>query len=323
MVESNKLKKIEEELAGYVKADKKNWVKIYQLMHEVETGKLYEERDDTPSFTSWVNALADELGVHVSLLWARLKAGRTYAEYEGRAAKQGKSVTPLSALSVSPDSINLCEKVAGKSAAEMDELIDKVVGGELTREDLRAAARAKRAAGGTMPTTRHDRIDAADRTEDGSGVTAADIVVALRKPSWLTVARTDKYFNHVYHFFTEFRIPSGTSRHARRIDVMIAETVTAAELDEIILRGVEIKIDINDLRDDHKMQEYTNFCDYFYIAVPDGSPELLEAAESVRRPSWGILTVTKDGKVTVAHEPEKLNPAFRSVTLTNCLIKLK
>ena len=323
MDETNKLKKIEAELAGYVKQDKKNWVRIYQLMHEVEEGKLYKERDDTPSFTSWVNALADDLGVHVSLLWARLKAGRTYAEYEGRAAKQGKSVTPLAALSVSPDSINLCERVAGKNATEMDDLIDKVVEGSLTRDDLRAAARAKRAAGGTMPTTRHDRIGAAERTEEASGLTASDIVVALRKPSWLTAARTDKYFEHVYHFFTEFRIPSGTSRHARRIDAMIAETVTAADLDEIILRGVEIKTDITDLRGDHKMQEYTNFCDYFYIAVPAGSPELLEAAESVRRPSWGILTVTKDGKVTVEHAPEKLNPAFRDVTLTNCLIKLK
>lgn len=323
MVESNKLKKIEEELAGYVKADKKAWVRIYQLMHEVEVERLYAERDDTPSFTSWVNSLADELGVHVSLLWARLKAGRAYAEYEERASKRGKSVTPLAALSVSPDSINLCERVAGKNAVEMDDLIDKVVDGSLTRDDLRAAARAKRAAGGKMPTTRHDRIDAADRTEDGSGVTAADIVVALRKPSWLTAARTDKYFEHVYHFFTEFRIPSGTSRHARRIDVMIAETITAAELDEIVLRGIEIKVDINDLLGDHKMQEYTDFCDYFYIAIPAGSPELLEAAASVRRPSWGVLIVSKDGKVTVVHEPEKLNPVFRSVTLTNCLIKLK
>ena len=104
---------------------------------------------------------------------------------------------------------------------------------------------------------------------------------------------------------------------------MIAETFTVDEPDVLALRGIEIKIDINDLLGDHKMQEYTQFCDYFYIAVPDGSSELLEAAESVRRPSWGILTVTKDGKVTVAHAPEKLNPAFRDVTLTNCLIKLK
>ena len=61
----------------------------------------------------------------------------------------------------------------------------------------------------------------------------------------------------------------------------------------------------------------------FVFADSVYGPELLEAAESVRRPSWGILTVTKDGKVTVAREPERLNPAFRSVTLTNCLIKLK
>ena len=319
----DELKKIEEELAGYIRTDRKNWTRIYQLMHEVETKKLYKGRRDTPSFTSWVNALADELQVHVSLLWARLKAGRIYAEYEERAVKQGRSVPDFAELAVSPDSINLCEKVAGKNAAEMDKLIDRVVEGSLTRDDLRAAAKAKRASGGKMPTTRHDRVNAEDRTEKTSEVTAADIVVALRKSSWLTVARTDKYFDHIYRFYTEFRIPSGSSRSTRRIDVMIAETFTVDEPDVLALRGIEIKIDINDLLGDHKMQEYTDFCDYFYIAIPAGSPELLEAAESVRRPSWGILTVTKDGKVTVAREPERLNPAFRSVTLTNCLIKLK
>ena len=143
----DELKKIEEELAGYIRTDRKNWTRIYQLMHEVETKELYKGRRDTPSFTSWVNALADELQVHVSLLWARLKAGRIYAEYEERAVKQGRSVPDFAELAVSPDSINLCEKVAGKNAAEMDKLIDRVVEGSLTRDDLRAAARAKRASG--------------------------------------------------------------------------------------------------------------------------------------------------------------------------------
>lgn len=325
MDEKNKLKKIEQELAGYVKADKKNWVRIYQLMHEVETGKLYEERDDTPSFTSWVNALADELDVNVSLLWARLKAGRTYAEYESRAAGQGRSVTPLSLLNASPDSINLCEKVAGKNALEMDRLIDKVVAGNLTREDLRAAARAKRAEGGAMPKTRHDRIDAADRTEDTTKVTASDIVMALRQPTWLPVAKhegCEDYLEHKYHIFTEFRIPSGTSRNVRRIDVMIAETFTLLEQDAVVLRGVEIKVDKNDLLKDCKMQEYTQFCDYFYIGIPAGDREMLDAAESVRRPSWGVLTVSKDGTVSVIREPEKLNAAFRDKAIANCLIKL-
>ena len=125
MLENSKLKRIEEELAGYVRTDKKNWVRIYQLMKQVDTEKLYKERDDTPSFTAWVNALADNLHVHVSLLWARLKAGRTYTEYEARAAEQGRTVVPLAGIAVSPDSLNLCEKVAGKNAVEMDRLIAK------------------------------------------------------------------------------------------------------------------------------------------------------------------------------------------------------
>ena len=322
MPENSKLKKIEEELAGYVKTDRRNWVKIYRLMHEVEEDRLYKERSDTPSFTSWVNALADELHVHVSLLWARLKAGRSYSEYEERAAQQGRTVIPLTDVAVSPDSLNLCEKVAGKNSAEMDKLIDKVIAGDLTRDDLRAAARAKRASGGAMPTTRHDRISAEQRTEKAVTIAASDIVMALRRSSWLPTAREDEYFEHIYHLFTEFRIPSGSSSSVRRIDAMIAETITETERDKVTLRGIEIKVDTNDLLGDHKMQEYTEFCDYFYIAVPAEDSEILAAAQSVRRPGWGILTVTKDGDVTVIQDPERLSPTFRDKTLANCIIKM-
>lgn len=321
-MQDGKLKKIEEELAGYVKTDRRNWVKIYKLMNEVEQEKLYMEREDTRSFTSWVNALADELHVHVSLLWARLKAGRSYAEYEERATRQGRTVTPLDDVAVSPDSLNLCEKVAGRNSAEMDKLIDKVLAGDLTRDDLRAAAKAKRAAGGTMPTTRHDRISAEQRTEKAVTIAASDIVMALRRSSWLPTAREDEYFEHIYHLFAEFRIPSGSSRSVRRIDAMIAETITETERDRVTLRGIEIKVDTNDLLGDHKMQEYTQFCDYFYIAVPADDPEILSAAQSVRRPGWGILTVTKDGDVTVIQDPERLSPTFRDKTLANCIIKM-
>lgn len=323
MLENSKLKRIEEELAGYVRTDKKNWVRIYQLMKQVDTEKLYKERDDTPSFTAWVNALADNLHVHVSLLWARLKAGRTYTEYEARAAEQGRTVVPLAGIAVSPDSLNLCEKVAGKNAVEMDRLIEKVVDGSLSRDDLRAAARAKRASGGTMSTTRHDRISAEERTEKVDTVTAADIVMALRKsPEWLETARDDDFFEHKYRIFDEFRIPSGSSRSVRRIDAMVFETVTAAERDEIVIRGIEIKVSKSDLLRDHKMEEYTSFCDFFYIAIPEDDPEMLAAAESIRRPSWGVLTVSKEGGVTVVHEPEKLEPVFRDKTLANCILRL-
>lgn len=323
-----KLQRIEEELAGYIKADRKSWVRIYQLMNEVEADKLYMERTDTPSFTSWVNALAEELHVHVSLLWARLKAGRTYAEYEERAARKGRTVAALDTVAVSPDSLNLCEKVAGRNASEMDHLIDRVLAGELTRGDLRKAAKAKR---GTVDTvdgkdrkvrTRHNRLNAADRTDMPEKITAADIIMALGKSSWLKKEREDPYFRHVYAMLPEFRIPSGTSRHVRKIDAMVFETVTVSDYDEVAIRGFEIKVSKSDLLADCKMQEYTDFCDFFYIAIPAGSSEILEAAESVRRPSWGVITVTKDGEIKVVHEPERMNAVFRDKSLANGIIKL-
>lgn len=315
------IEQIEDEIIGYAKTGKYGWTKIYRLMKEVEDNTLYKERTDTPSFTAWLNSLADKLQVHKSLLWARLKAGRCYTEYEERAKKQGKKVPSLDTLAVSPDSINLCEKIAGNNSAEMDSLIDKVIAGELTRSALRTAAKAKRAAGGTMPTTRHDRIQSSARTEETMEVTVADIVMALRKPSWLNVTRTDKRSNYVYHFFTEFRIPSTTPEDTRNIDVMIAENVSVSVPDEVSLRGVEIKTDVTELRYIHEMRAYTDFCDYFYVAIPGDNPELLETAKSACDHSFGILTVSKSGEVTIVHEPKKLNPAFRVTTLTNCILR--
>ena len=184
------LKEIEQELSGCIKVDKRNWTRMYQLMNEVESEQMYKERQDTPTFTSWVNALAEEMGVHVSLLWSRKKAGKSYDEYRQRAERKGRKVADLEDLSVSPDSINLCEKVAGKNATEMDRLIEQVVAGKLTREDLRAAAKARKEISGLKgPRSRHDRVTAADRTETEASVTASDIVMALKKSTWLMVAK--------------------------------------------------------------------------------------------------------------------------------------
>ena len=317
------LKEIEQELSGCVKIDKKNWTRMYQLMSEVESSQLYKERQDTPTFTSWVNALAEDLGVHVSLLWSRKKAGKSYDEYKQRAEKKGRKVADLGDLSVSPDSINLCEKVAGKNATEMDRLIEQVVAGKLTREDLRAAAKARKEISGLKgPRSRHDRVTAADRTETEASVTASDIVMALKKSTWLMVAKGDERFNHVYQCFPEFRIDTGTSRHSRRIDALIAETVTSTEKDSVVLRGVEIKVDKNDLKGDHKMAEYTDFCDYFYVAIPADNQSLQETAESIIRPTWGIIMVSKNGKIDVIKEARKREAPFRDRTLATCLVKL-
>ena len=157
------LETIENELTGYVKSDQRNWVHIYQSISRVESEKLYKARG-LSSFTAWVNSRAESMGVHVSLLWARLKAGRVYAEYAARAKARGKEAVPIDRLSnVSPDSLSLCARVAGKNADVMDRLVEKTVAGELSREDLRAAAQAKKAAGSAPAKSRYTAVTAEDR----------------------------------------------------------------------------------------------------------------------------------------------------------------
>lgn len=132
----------------------------------------------------------------------------------------------------------------------MDSLIDKVVDGALTRADLRAAAQIKRAAGDTGAQTRHDRLNPEDKELNLTPqVAASDIIIALRKHSdWLQVVRTDKYFDHKYHVFTEFRADTGTSSHTRLMDALIVETLTASSKDFVALRGIEIKVNKSDLK---------------------------------------------------------------------------
>ena len=59
----------------------------------------------------------------------------------------------------------------------------------------------------------------------------------------------------------EFSLPNG-----RRLDIA---AVTGAG--DII--GVEIKVSVEDFRGDAKWQEYLEYCDHYYFAIPDGFPQ--------------------------------------------------
>ena len=94
------LNEIEGQLSKYLAADKKNWIQTYLLMSEVQDKELYVV--NYRSYTKWVNHLADSLSIHVSTLWARLKAGKNYAEYASRARDQGRTVPKIEEIDVSP-----------------------------------------------------------------------------------------------------------------------------------------------------------------------------------------------------------------------------
>ena len=354
------LEDIERELRECVRADNANWTRIYRLMERVNTSGLYSPHFH--SFSAWVNGMAVSIGCHVSLLWARLKAGRSYAEYQERAAAAGRSVPDIESLrNVSPDSISLAQKVGGRDTAVVDYLMERGITGDLTRADLRAAAAARSAAGGYVSKSRFDRFDRdAGSDPDTSGnlgdpgdptvategkktdsapdpdpetksesaaQTAAEIVLALRKSkNWIGSFSYDHDNNHPpkYRLLTEFPVDTGTSRYVRRIDALVIENETVNAHDSrnisLCVHGVEIKVSVHDLLDDHKMAEYVNFIDYFYIAVPDRN-DMIEAAESIRLSEWGLLAV-KNGDVRVVHPAAFKRGIMRDKSLETAVLKL-
>lgn len=315
---------IENELETLLSADKKSWVRIYELMDTVECEKLYS--DQYSSYTKWVNALADKAKVHVSLLWNRKKAGRVYAAYEERAKERGRTVPSMNAVKVSADNFNLIEKIAGNNTDVADELIDKVLKGDMKRSDLKNAwktVKADREASGKkiVRVNAYDKESVDVKTET---ITAADIVLALSRRNWLinnVDTYTDRYTVSKYRVLTEFAVQTGTSHHARRIDALILEnrTVEAEKAYNVHIHAVEIKVSKHDLLSDHKMQEYTDYADFFWIAVPE---ELKADAESIMLNDWGLITIDEKKELHVIKKAELHDAIFRDQTVETALIKI-
>lgn len=315
---------IETELESILSSDKKSWVRIYELMDTVEREKLYS--DQYSSYTKWVNALADKAHVHVSLLWNRKKAGRVYASYEKRANAQGKSVPAMEDIAVSADNFNLIEKIAGNNTDVADELIDKVLQGDMKRSDLKNAwqtVKADREASGkkSVRVNAYDKESIDVKTET---ITATDIVLALSRRNWLinnVDTYTDRYIQSKYRVLTEFAVQTGTSHHARRIDALILEnrTVEAEKAYNVHIHAVEIKVSKHDLLSDHKMQEYTDYADFFWIAVPE---ELKADAESIMLNDWGLITIDDKKELHVIKKAELHDAIFRDQTIETALIKI-
>lgn len=334
------LRQIEAELTDVLDKEKRNWTKIYELMSRVEQEKLYEQKENCKSFTQWVNMLAKDLHVHASGLWAKLKAGRTYAAYAERAEKRGMIAQRAEDVAVSVDTINLCATIAGKSVERQDSLLDRVIRGELSRQDLREAARAKSAESarkyekGLFNSEKKEEVQKVQNQqnpEEQQGITAADIIVALKSSSWIEYVEKsferDEYITKVRKLYAEFPVYTGTSRSARRMDAVILENISARERDEIVIRGVEIKVSVSDLMHDEKMTEYTDFCDLFYIAIPAGDDELKKAVQAVMLPEWGLIEVSEGEENVYNYVAEVTIPAkktqgvLRDRTLSTALIR--
>lgn len=304
------LKQIEAELETILSSDKRSWVELYVLLKEVQDNELY-----TPafqSFSQWIKDFARRTHTHESILWARLKAGKVYADYQQTKQDQGISVPDLAEAKVAADSLVLLGKINKANKNIAADLADKVMAGELTRADLRQAYQdIKRSKGIRKVSTDPHAAALKEAGEDGERQTAetekekikieaSDIIYHLGsgidwlttpKPSALSRFEAKQPYRPVYKLIPEFSVYTGTSRHSRRVDALIAENHTTDNLWQINLHAVEIKVDKNDLINDQKYTEYSDYADYLWIAIPT---ELLPAAEASVPSGVGIITFDRD-----------------------------
>lgn len=317
------IQEVETQLLDLLAQDKKHWVQIYRLMDQVDKEKAYT----TSSYTQWVNELALKAKVHVSLLWARKKAGGAYDAYAQRAKAGGKSVTPLEDVNISPDNIVLVTKIAGNNEKVADDLMDKVVKNELHRTDLQKAwkeVKEERVSKGLAPTrlTRHDAetVDVKSATDT---VSAKAILYAIENSKqWLIPLGNECAENACYKVIPELAVRPGSSHYARRIDAAVFEDLsnnTSRGDHGITVHGIEVKVSKSDLLNDTKMAEYTYFCDYFWLAIPK---DLLESAKKYVLDSWGIL-VFDAGVIKCYQKPVKLEAIKREESLIEAIKRLR
>jgi hypothetical protein len=306
------IENIEDELRLLIANDKNAWIKIYKLMQEVDDNELYKET--YRSFTAWVNSFAQKNNVNVSLLWSRLKAGRYYSKYEQHQKSIGKDVTPIDKVDCSADCFVFIEKIAKDNIEVSAPLIDKAISHELTRVDFQKAYEEKKKSKLKKSTLKYDG--------DGDNIliTANDIVESFSNYyNWLEYTVKPYQQQSKYHVFKEFAVQTGTSRHARRMDLLVMETISTPNRGDIYTHGIEIKVSKSDLLNDHKMQEYREHCEFFWIAVPNA---LIEYAEDICCDDWGIIAVSNDKKITVVKQAKYRSATFKNETMQNALLKL-
>lgn len=330
-------------MVDIINYDKASWTKFYLLMKEVEEKELYKEANKS-SFTAWVKDFCIKNKIHESIIWNRKKAGKVYENYQRIQKEKGVEVPPIEDTNISMDSLVLVDKIAKKAPKLGADLTEKAINKEITREDLRTAYKTVR---GDLVKAKKEYLaldkeqlkEEEESKEDvkhnntketkqevkvGEVVTASKIIQALNSPNWLGVKEIKRkafkpaYEQDKYKILTEFSVYTGTSKHSRRIDVLVAENITAQNHFSLNLHGIEIKVSKSDLERDTKYTEYAEFVNYLWIAIPK---KLEEEARKIVPTDVGILVFNKN-KIEVVKKANKLNPLQLESSLTTLALKL-
>lgn len=338
------LQRIEVELNNIAKKDKQNWSNFYVLLKEVETKELW--KDNFNSFTAWVKHFATTSGMKESIIWNRKRAGEVYERYADIKIKtSNKDVATVENVDIAQDTLILIDKIAKGNTEMEQELVDKALSGELRPKDLKNTYYTLRATDKRYNTedksfnkhTAEEHRENVNTKNKDAVLTAVDIVNYLKNSDWLEDYNERKkekdssikekherfkkfYEKEKYECFTEFPVYTGTSRHSRRIDVLVAENITSKNSWDITLHGIEIKVAKSDLEHDEKYTEYMDFVDYMWLAIPI---DLADTAYTTKPSDVGIIAFdTSNNLIKIIDDAVDLTPERKNKALETLVLKL-
>ena len=315
------------------------WGKSAAIIMQVKQQELWVDFND--SFSQWLRQFATKKGVSVSYLWKINAMGTHYLKYlerknvQAQANNKELNAPMLDNLEVDLVSLELATKLAGNSEEKQVELFDEVLNGTKKRSELASAWRLERTLKPhKVKKTRHETVEAsdpseADETNDSADVTitAVDIVFALSKAKTensfinFVPAYSEKVkYKELFEVLTEFPVKTGTTHNARRIDCLIATNRDTEDKNyDLTLHGIEIKVSKSDLENDYKMDEYKQFVDYFYIAIPKNE-EMIEIALNEFSEDSGVLVVNEDEEIEVIRQAKLQTNSFMKIDTLKTII---
>ncbi|EGO5024454.1 hypothetical protein ACP3C4_002924 [Enterococcus faecalis] len=293
------LRKIEHEIEEILSKDTHSWVRLYELIREVEYNKLW--RNEYSSFTQWIKHLAYVAGVTESLIWKRKKAGEIYFDYQQRSAGRGVSVPNIEDVEVSPDNFELVEKISQGNNQIKDELMQKVLAKDIKRSDLVntwstiKTIQAKEG-GKIVKKNRYSKIDSSDKQI----FTISDFSFALSESSWLQSTNNSHHKGKsVYKLVPNFSFYSSLLMRYITLDFLLLENVSNKYTQELNTHSIEIVLSDSNLNN-IILNPKTN---YSWIVVPE---DILSLAYKIIPEEIGLLKILSERKIQVV-KPAKLN----------------
>ena len=297
------IKKLENQLQNLLEREKRQWTKTAQLLIDIERSRLY--RKEAKSFSQYIRQLAQKFKINESNFWRIKRAGEYYLKLHNT-----DNIEIIEKAKTSPEQLEILMKISRIAPTKIvQDLEERLVSGKTTRGELRDTWKTYRQVKNDKPQrgrkskkqllenlmgdlfeSNKDSISN-NKNTNSAAMTTANIIQSLKNPQWAIDTINQKKMDY-FQLFTEVAVSSGTSSKPRRIDIVsIVKESNKGPLPTVI--GIEVKINIHDLKRDMKLTEYIPFCHYFYLAIPN-EQAMIDAVASVTTKEIGILCVTDE-----------------------------